>query len=47
MSIIEAFKFDSPYLLATSVSIIGLLVLELQIIITWLWLFGKDDGDDE
>lgn len=42
MSIIEAFKFDSSYLLATSVSIIGLLVVELQIIITWLW-FGKDD----
>ena len=43
MSIIEAFKFDSPYLLATSVSIIGLLIVELQIIITWLWLFGGDD----
>lgn len=43
MSIIQAFRFDSPYLLATSVSIIGLLVLELQMIITWLWMSGKDD----
>lgn len=43
MSIIQAFRFDSPYLFATSVSIIGLLVVELQIIITWAWFGGGDE----